>query len=674
MLEVYVSEYPQIRPLSLEYKSLIFGGELDIDKLDSYVLIYRRIESYLRANKQEKRLELARRCFYFKINRSLSRSSLRGTRPWQHDMLSQLVNEWGWTHEGIQLLDARRHWKVPLVASERALLVNELNHSYQFLLEFAQQRGIDREISPEELTVLGRKLQAAFERRPGKIEWINPNISKDISEDVLNLVQEKGHEGLPDTWTAYSVIDRNDQETHTAIRSSSSFVELLMWCYFNKVIETHTYLDLNQVDAVGAKEAKRILSILEQWLPDPQKLANHESFYQAAQPTHALLLLNVGKTPAPELSQFGLQRLSENADALSYGGHEDNLVVAADLLTRNSWREIHARRFDRDNALLDALQEYLQLSLPGTHHSAPELRIECIGSDYAATIAHRVQTWFSEICRCFYGPGGARKRYIFHLSEKFHCLQFRGMRPIIRSFEDEASLLHTLGEEQSAFSGLAVDSYCLRESVIPCIAAKMKRNSVSVFYRRFDIGMDITVSDEKGSLDRTIIRGPRDHNPMIPLHRFLRAAINRQARAHPDLLSDFGICPVYFYEVQLRPGKSCAVRQTPISQNIQQTNIFEVKAIAYSDDDQTIQYDFYCDDQEFSHRSFQDQLFLVVAQFVLSRRDRGENYPIYMTDLDLSSCAHFIATDGNLQISHYLRIKNQLEERLNKAIGVLINA
>lgn len=674
LLEVYVSEFPKIEPLSLEFKQHIFQGEMDIDKLDSYVMVYRRIEAYLLSKGHHKRLELARRCFYFKINIALSKQSQRHTRPWQREVLRNLVDEWAWSKEGLRLLDGRRHWKVGTVSSERALLVNELNHSYQFLLEFAQNQGIDRAISAEELTVLGRKLQAAFERRPGKVEWINPNISKDVSEDDIAITCHQGIDQQPDIWTAHSIRGTSSSRANSTIRSSTSFVELLMWCYYNGVLEAHTQLDLSNVSGIDLKEAGRITDIFQQWLPDPQKSAAHEHFFKAANPNKVLLLLNVSSHSASDLTQQNFQRLSQQTDALRYGGQEENLVNSVDLISINSWHEVHVRRFDKSSALLDALKEYLQLTLPDTHHAAPELRIECTGGEHASTIANRVNEWFGEINRCFYSQQTGKQRYIFQLSERLHVLQFIGMRPDVNAYANEAQLLRALGNEQTKYSGITVDSRCLKQGPIRLIAGKMRRNTISVFYRRFDIGMETYIADEKGSICHFVDRGLSDFSPLVPLHRFLRAAINRQARSQPDLLADFGICPIYFHELQRRPGQVMTARQTPISQNTHQTNMFEVKAIAFTDDDKTIQYDFYCDDQEFSARSFQDQLFLVVAQFILSRRNRGENYPIYMTDLDLSLCGKLISGDDQLQITHYLKIKNQLEAKLNEAIGVLVKA
>lgn len=674
LLEVYVSEHPKIKPLSLQFKQEIFNGEMDIDKLDSYVMVYRRIEQYLLKHNQHKRLELARRCFYFKVNCHLSKNTRHRSRAWQNELMRELVSEWRWSQEGLKLLDARQRWKVGTVSSERALLVNELNHSYQFLLEFAQRQSGDRSISAEELTVLGRKLQAAFERRPGKIEWINPNISKDLSEDEIVVTRSKGDKGHPDIWTALSVAGPSAARENTSIRSSTSFVELMVWCYYNGIIEAHTQIDLSNITLIELRETKRLIDIFAEWLPKPQQSSAHESFFKPAQPNKILLLLNLGADAHADLNQLGLQRISQNSDPLSFGGREENLVASVDLISVNSWHEVHVRRFDKGRALLDALKEYLHLTLPNTHHAPPNLRIECLGSGYAGTIAHRVNEWFSEINRCFYSNNGKKQRYIFHLAEQLHVLQFVGMRPKVNDFANETMLWRALAEEQREFTGITIDSRCLPESPVHLISSKMRRNTISVFYRRFDIGMETYVVDEKGSVAHFIDRGQRDHNPLIPLHRFLRATINRQARTHPDLLADFGICPIYFYEMQRRPGQIVTARQTPISQNMHQTNIFEVKAIAFTDDDENVQFDFYCDDQEFSARSFRDQLFLVVAQFVLSRRSNGENYPIYMTDLDLSLCEKLIANEGQLQISHYLKIKNELEAKLNEAIGVLVKA
>lgn len=674
LLEVYVSEHPHIRPLSLHFKHQIFQGELDINKLDSYMMIYRRIEAYLLEHKQFKRLELARRCFYFKVNRALSRTPRYAARPWQREQLKALTEEWGWPQEELEILDQRRQWKASMVSSERALLVTELNHSYQFLLDFAQHCGADRAISTEELTVLGRKLQAAFERRPGKVEWINPNISKDLSEDFLVITQTNNEAEQANAWAVTAPSGVPTSTLSNTLKTTNSFVELILWCQFNGIVEPQTQFDLNEVPRISLKELNKLLHVLKAWLPPPKHSAKHQDFQATAKPLKALLLLNVGAHATEKLNTGGLQRLSEHSDALNYGGKGKNLVLCADLVTVNSWNELHTKRFSSASALLDALQDYLQLALPGTHQVPPELQVECIGEDHASIIAHRVSEWFNEIIQSFYSGYTHRKRYLFQLGGKRQLLSFTGMRPNIENFSDETSLIQALSREQHQFSGLGLDSRFESDAPLSLIASKMKRNTINVFYRYFDIGMETYIVDEKGSIVHSVTRGQRHQSPLIPLHRFLRAVIARQARTKPDLLSDFGICPIYFFQMQNKSASGFQAKQTPISQNIRQTNMFEVKAISHITESGEIEYDFYCDNQEFSSRSFQNQLFLVVAQFIIAQRKNGENYPIYITDLDLSLTHSQVSDQTALQIKHYLEIKIQLEEKLNSAIGVLVKA
>ena len=186
------SQIPAINaePLALIFKRAIYTQEPDADALDPYVMVYRHIEQYLQKHNQVQRLDLTRRCFYFKVNKPLSRTSRQGNKSWQRKLLEQLVNDWQWSSHQLHMLDNRTYWKAPHVISERALLVNELNHSYRLLSELSKHQQSDAAIRSDELTILGRKLHAAFERKAGKIEWINPGISRDLSEDNLCFIHE----------------------------------------------------------------------------------------------------------------------------------------------------------------------------------------------------------------------------------------------------------------------------------------------------------------------------------------------------------------------------------------------------------------------------------------------------------------------------------------------------
>jgi adenylate cyclase class 1 len=73
------------------------------------------------------------------------------------------------------------------VLEERHVLVNELTRSYRALSQFGREQNSDLTINSADLNLLGRKLYVAFERKAGKVEMINPGVSKDLSEERLSV-------------------------------------------------------------------------------------------------------------------------------------------------------------------------------------------------------------------------------------------------------------------------------------------------------------------------------------------------------------------------------------------------------------------------------------------------------------------------------------------------------
>ncbi|RML87323.1 Adenylate cyclase, class I, partial [Pseudomonas syringae pv. maculicola] len=177
LIEVYSSEHPRVQCLSLRFKQAVFANQLDLDELDPYVVVYRRIEEHLQARNEPERLELVRRSLYLKVNKKLTGSTRQRNIGWQRLLLARLTSEWGWDERQLTLLDSRSQWKVRQVASERRALVNELNYSYRFQTRFARAQSTADTLDARDLTILGRRLYAAYERKAGKVEFINPGIA-----------------------------------------------------------------------------------------------------------------------------------------------------------------------------------------------------------------------------------------------------------------------------------------------------------------------------------------------------------------------------------------------------------------------------------------------------------------------------------------------------------------
>ncbi len=270
LTEVYASEHPQVECLSLRFKQAVYANRLAPDELDPYIALYRRLAEYLQARGESERLELIRRSLYLKINRKLSRPPSARGRNWQRQLLERLTHDWGWDERQLALLDNRAQWKVRQVAAERRALVNALTYSYRFLSRFAREQHAMSPLSARDLSVLGRRLYAAFERKAGKIEFINPGISPDMAEEALTLVRSRdaGDDGL---WALYAgSLHAREWADYAPLKRSRELVPLLAWCHLNGVIDAGTRVSLYAGDSgLGEAELHALLSGLRQSLPMP---------------------------------------------------------------------------------------------------------------------------------------------------------------------------------------------------------------------------------------------------------------------------------------------------------------------------------------------------------------------------------------------------------------------
>ena len=672
LMEAYVHDFPNIRPLSLDYKEQIYAGNLLIDELDPYVMVYRRIERYLLEQKDLTRLELARRCLYIKVNKPLSRPSSQRGKTWQRLLLESLTEEWGWSTEYIRVLDQRTHWKTLQVKEERNQIVHALNHSYDVLQAFAQRSGSARSISADELTVLGRKLRAAFERRPGKLDWINPGISNDISEHQLYFVEartrdEEAQKDHP-VWQLYG----NETGLEIPLRQTHSPVELLLWCYTNKIIEDHARFDVSQAPSTNESQLKRTLMRIQQWVPLPLPSASHSTFERNAEPTHVLLLVNVAaETPSP----YGghVHRLSDNNDPFRYGGLQENLVASVDIMTRNSWQEFTNQRFVGRDALIHALKEYLSLCLPGSHHAPPILEIECFGSAHATLITQRCKQWFHEITTCYYtGTKPPATRFIFTTDKRYFSLQFKGAKLITLEHKSLSQLSHYLGESQKRYSPIVIDSHSLADHPIKLIARRMSARATHVFFHRQQQQMTIYVVDEKGSLFSYAADYTPKLNTLNSLHAFLRNTLQQiEQHSQTQRIIDYGVHPIEFHEIRSDQYHHLSLKPKIITPDLNDLKIMPLKAQVSCSSHGQFEYTFFCQDQIFDWQELNNDVFYAAAQYILQQRKSHSRYPIFITELDLEQCKEQLSSSRELQTTNYLRIKTELERKLNRALNSL---
>ena len=664
LTETYASEHPHVRCLSLDFKQAVFANRLDLDELDPYVMVYRRIEQYLLRRGETARLELVRRSLYLKVNKKLGGLGRSRNAGWQRQLLARLAEEWGWDERQLALLDSRSQWKVRQVAVERRELVAELNHSYRFLTQFAREQNANSRADQRDLNVLGRRLYAAFERRAGKIEVINPGIAPDLAEDTLTLVQSPNRKE-PGThhWGLYNGnLGVHEWEHFSPIKRCRELLELLTWAHRNGVIDSSTRLALHPgASDLSEFELFNLIGSLQQGIPLPLETVSEVRLLQPSVADEILLLVNVGVDPLRHHRDLNILMTTERTDSLSYAGVRENLVLTLDQITLNSWNEVLVQRYDGEHALARCLRDFLN-SL-GQRSHRPRVRVRCYCHNRAQAISQRVEEIFDTVQLLL--DQNLNHRYLLQVARHTHVLELLPGQVTLATLDEHGALLDTLGEERNSYSPLHLDANALQDYDLPLVLSQGQPQCIQVFYRLLDGWADLYVLDEYNALWQQRLPLQDEPHLLLPLQRFLQSMVMRRDAQLPlDSLQQASLDILYYQLLPSGMGKARGLEPRSAPVDGRDRPYYEVQAILQAGTGDGVHVTLYCDQQEYSELEHGDQLYSVVARQILRQRHSASSYRCYITDLDLSE----LLGDDQGSTSLYLRYKSELEQALNEGL------
>ncbi len=663
LMEAYASEYPQIDLLGVRFKRAVYEGEEDINALDPYLMMMEKVEEYLLEYNQERRLDLVRRSFYFKVGEQLSEDRGRRKNSWRRELMSELINRWGWASGQLQRLDSRNEWKISSVVEERKALIREFTGSYRFLSLFTRSRAQNSNlISQTDLNVLGRKLYAAFERKAGKIEIVYKGITSDLHESHLSFHQLFSDDGQ-EYWMVYSgVVSADEIYSSMPMKRGYSLVEIVAWCYFNKIINRHTILSLYARNTdLTEKELYLLVENMSRLFP--QEVLAASSVYDMRQPARICAVatfINVGLDPFSAQTRRGKHISSSQTDALKYGGKRENLTLSIDQIIVTSWNEVLTFKFYDVDGLLKCIQGYMKWSSSEKRKNLPPINAFSFSSYRGTSIARRIETLFAEIIDTFYSGAYAEgTRYILGIEWEYYVLSMEEGTLQYEKAGDIDELYRYFSRPVERFRPVIFDSQTLSDNVLPLIYRNNQQGDVQCFFEVRNDEVDIYVLDERGSL----CRQSRPFYDVLGLVRHFREYFEsvRERMAH-SLQSGSGFRDVLFHRIDRGPNGRREIYRYAENNFIHAASYIKFQVLVEHREDNII-FTLFCEDREFSNLEHGDDVYQEVARYILSLRKSGEVYPIYITDLDLSSTL-LDASVESIQTLHYLHYKKIIEGRL----------
>lgn len=631
LLEVYLGRYPQVLTLADKMKLLVYAGNFHPESLDPYLLLLQELTDYFISRKEYDRLELMRQCFYIK----LARRYRDLTKP-HHITLRNALDKWLWNPIDFEHLDNLRQWNAQQVINERRKLTHELTNSYRHLLHMARNTTPNLALAHEDIGVLGRKLFASFERSSGKIERINMGISDDLEARYLLIDQEQQQ------WSLY-LTNRRWEKTRTPLLRHAQLAFILLWAYCNGVLTVQSRV--RWLAESAHHDLRPWLRCMASLPLLPWREAEHDAFHDKANAELWVLLVN---DPA-YLPDFSFYSDQPETDPLNTS--TGTLVQHLQLITRNSWGEIHWHNLG--NSLAELIARF------GDQQPRPTLVEVRSLSRVAATL---IEQRLTQLIQRFRALPDSRLLLI----NGNQTILWDG--PESRSFESAADLFkHLAGPRTQKGQWLLDNANQLPDNLTLLRGpAQFHSEGLQVFYRLARAQAQVLVYDECGSMITFSMHYYQRDNLLKPLHHFLRAVLQRLPLDHQRWL--FGIIPIQFYQWSdtgrwQQQHAASDISRLPMGR-------LHLAVLDMGDDPgnpEQWQLQAWLDQQSIEGKP----MCRAIAAAVLARRASGERYPVHITDLEIDACKRSLAVIGQLQSSHYLAIKVQLEAAINSAMQTL---
>ncbi len=673
LIESYAAEYPNMILLCTHFKRAVYSGGLSLTKLDPYLMMHNRVEEYLKDKQEYDRVELLRRCFYFKINKKLTQLSPRYLDS-RHELMLSLVTEWGWDQATLKSLDNRSQWKIDKVIEERETLVHELTQSYQVLSDFARKNTSETHINSEDINLLGRRLYTAFERKSGKIELVNPGISTDLTEARLSFVMHYGLER--NSWLLYNLdFDDAQKQKSAPLHRAQSMTELVAWSYFNRLISPQTLVTLHTSKGpLDAHELYAIIDTFRAHFPDGAPASPEiDKVKSAAQLTRALIFVNLGEDPLYSLTRRGVQLTTNRSDALSYSGFLKNLATSFDMLIETSWGELLTGYFEGPSSVMECTTGIFDWVRRQEPYISPEVHVFSFSSSRGGAIAQRIQQFLQDIGQVFYGsPRREHLKYIVNVGVEFFVMYSNNAKLHYTRLHSEAELLKDLAQPQDEFRQHIFDRYTLINHPLPAIMKLTRPDKVQMFFEVHRHECTVWISDERGSLFSQVMPFYTKRTMLNQFAKFLSTSILRRNAVEyvADQRSSVST-EVEYYQLSKSQSAKYVARRVEEDFEDGGQDYLSIHVIGDLSAQKDSVYNVYCGGMEFSALKYGDQVFRQVALHVIEKRKADGPYPLYIADIEVSRNLLNRAGIRHVQIIHYLNYKKLIEQRLNEALLTL---
>ena len=652
LMESYASELPNPQWLCITLKQAIYSGDFSVEMLDPYLLIYSKVDDYLLQNGGGLRLNLARECFHLKIMGSSSTALDNKTRFEHEALLQTIARQWQWPPELLKNLGLQHFWTIEKASVEHGVIREQLQNCLRMMLKFTGSLREGRYTENQDLKLISRKLRAALDVRPGKLELLTTRSMVQTSPDMLSFVEYQA-EDKPVVWRLFADnMQGRKILPETYIKQCSGFVELLCWAAVNGLYKKN--INLKLVSSSVKLESSELIVLLAEChgflFRSLNKLGDGLAHYeQPLRFTSSLLLVNFGIDLEIDANQQQIV-MSERSDPLSYGEQRLCLVRTLERLTVSNWGEVSLQTYSGLEGIFACLVEVFNHS--ELLDNPDVFKALCFTKVRGKSISWRLTALFETLLKYFADPQAEYpSRYVTAGEGAYFLFQWRDKELSYYRLENNSQILRELGLAQAQFSPVIFDAFVLEQTFIPSIFTHNLARCVQLFYFAGPKHVSIYVIDEKGAL---FIAQHNNARPEQVLQRYAWFLYDLLSRAKlPQAES------IKFYEIQ--KNSVGVISCLAVCIKPEECELALRVRIVFDRHDEGLA--IYCNEQQFCITDAES--YRAVKNLIQQHRQNGDDYPYYITEIEAPCRVLGIDAMDQVQAMHYLRYKQKLEGKLN---------
>jgi adenylate cyclase class 1 len=650
LMECYASEYPNINWLCVEIKRSVYEGVLTGPRVDPYVLIYRRLEEYLATPPHSERLALIRQFFFRKVNATGGiEAQTDASSSDEGDCIREIPGSWKWPNHPPNEPDRRDGWDIENLLAENIEIVSQLSLCYSKIILFTYDH-IDSEYKQNsDMTLLARKLNAFFERKPGKVEILPAAGNGLPAAPKLSIIEDRFVSNTSGWTLCFEKPGPQGARMQTPLYRRLTLIEILCWLTVNRFYRPGIPIRCETESlALAWNELSAILEHLDaffnSYFDASDSLGNYTAYNSL---THSLLFIDIG-LPPPQ-TETGPVFPTRRRNPSGNGAARESLVRTVDRVSISHWNEILTRHTQGMEGLCDCLIDIVNAAPhAGTAHPPAVIcrrpaHARSIEKLFAELLELRRADSTNPAPRYLTADGG---RY-FVFSQQNGLLQYQ-------CADDETRLIQELRSPRKHYGSVAFGADVLAQTPIPAIYRQNRPRVIQCFVHREDDGTFVYILDEKGSLYIRRHEEGTTAQLVSQYARFLHSLLSRKTTEAASM---------QFYEIEDEADAGFSYR--PISFRLPIEHEPNPLIITGSGLDSTAAVTVCWKGMEFTSKQYGGRLFDTVRERIIEFRRNEQAYPVYITDLDLPPSAFGIADHDPLQTLQFLECKETIEAQLN---------